>query len=203
MKLGQVELCQQQLKSVLLYYPDTGHFVWTKNSRTKKPGYIAGTVSNGYRAIRIHEKTYLAHRLAWLYVHGHMPKRIDHINGDRDDNRIENLRIADASQNGANMRRPEHNTSGAKGVQKVGGKYAAFIKADGKQKCVGKFETLQEASDAYLAAAKDNFGEFAARGDEFKPVIYRKFSKRSRRRKHFGPEYHEDKTLYLPKNDKR
>lgn len=173
--LGQVELCQLQLKSVLSYNPETGVFVWTINSKSGKPGRVAGSLSNGYRVVPIHERFYTAHRLAWLYVHGYFPSRIDHINGDRDDNRIANLRIADASQNGANKRRPENNTSGAKGVQKIGGgKYAAFITVRGKQKCVGKFDTLQEASDAYLAAAKEGFGEFAARGDEFKPVVYHK-----------------------------
>ena len=175
MKLGQVELCQLQLKSVLSFNPETGVFIWTINAKAGRPGCAAGSLRNGYGVIRIHNKMYLAHRLAWLYVHGHMPERIDHINGDRSDNRIDNLRIADASQNGANKRRPENNTSGAKGVKKIAsGKYAAILGVRGEKKWVGTFNSLQEASDAYLAAAKGSFGEFAARGDEFQPVVYSK-----------------------------
>lgn len=171
-KLLGGELTQQQLKSVLEYRPSTGYFVWTKNASKELVGKVAGNLSNGYRVIIIHGRQYSAHRLAWFYVHGDWPKVIDHANGNRDDNRLENLRLATPSQNGANMRKPSDNTSGFKGVsQRPNGKFAATIKASGKSHFLGEFSSKELAAEAYLAAAKKFQGEFGHAGDHEKVVL--------------------------------
>jgi len=173
-KLKNHDLAQQQIKSLLDYRPQTGIFVWTKNAGNVKAGKIAGVVLNGYRRINIGDDCYLGHHLAWLFVHGEWPKAIDHINGNRDDNRIDNLRLATPSQNGANKRKPESNTSGRKGVTIAeNGKFVASIRCLGKDYHLGTFGTLEDASEAYLAAAKKLFGEFAHDGERSDSPLYK------------------------------
>lgn len=161
------QLSQAYLKSILSYDAESGLFTWTKYApRSKQPGTVAGHVGKGYRIIEIHGRSYLAHRLAWMYVHGEMPDCIDHANGDPDDNKITNLRIATPSQNSANSRKPDHNTSGAKGVRiTTSGKYQAVLKCNGTTYNLGVYATKEEAAQAYLAGAQKHFGEFAHNGE--------------------------------------
>lgn len=106
---------------------------------------------------------YLAHRLAWLWIHGTLPKFIDHINGDRLDCRIDNLRECSASQNAFNQRRVK-GKSLAKGVRKTRyGTYEARICVNRQNIQLGNFKTETEAADAYWTAARHHFGEFACR----------------------------------------
>lgn len=158
------ELCQQQLKSVLLYNAETGEFSWTRNVRPRRFGVKAGYVSpNGYVNISIKGRQYLAHRLAWLYVHGSWPKNhIDHKNGDPGDNRIANLREATPQQNSANSRIASNNTSGIKGVVRIPrGKWVASIRVDGKTFRSRQFDNRHDAAKAYAKMAVRCFGEFA------------------------------------------
>lgn len=167
------ELTQQQLKSVIQYIPVCGLFLWTGNYGLFKGGKVANrNRPGGYSYVSIYGKSYPAHRLAWLYVYGEWPPcQIDHIDGDPSNNRLENLRLATASQNQRNRKLSENNTSGAKGVSKIGNRYAARIRVDGKNKHLGTFGTLNEAADAYKAAAEDLFGEFARpEKGEHKPI---------------------------------
>lgn len=99
---------QKRLKEVLDYDPATGVFTWRVELNARgKVGDPAGCNSWGYRVIRIDGRLYGAHRLVWLYVHGRWPDAmIDHVNGDRSDNRIENLREANSVQNAHNAKRP-------------------------------------------------------------------------------------------------
>jgi hypothetical protein len=100
---------QADLKQILDYDQNTGVFRWaTRKCQRKRAGEIAGSVSNkGYVMIGIDYKKYSAHRLAWLYVHGDWPAgEIDHINRDRTDNRISNLRVATRRQQIENSERP-------------------------------------------------------------------------------------------------
>jgi hypothetical protein len=158
------ELTQARLKELLHYNPDTGVFTWLASPRGGWAGKTAGYASNGYRRLRINERQYLAHCLAWLYMTGSWPsKQIDHINADRSDNRISNLRLATRSQNGANARRRVDNTSGAKGVSwhRITGKWSASLAVNGRQYHLGLFDSTAEASAAYAAAAERHFGQFA------------------------------------------
>lgn len=145
------------------YDPATGKFWWKD-----EPGCIS---TNGYRYIRVKGKMRLAHRMAWTIYYGEEPDgMVDHINGDRLDNRIENLRIADYSQNSANARRHSRNTSGFKGASKVlkkgrwTGRWQASITVRNKQMNLGYFDTAEQAHEAYLDAARKHHGEFANGG---------------------------------------
>lgn len=173
MSVGKLvgELTQQQLKSLLVYDPATGLFTWTKNAPPILSGRIAGAVSKGYRRIKIYGVTYGAHRLVWLYAHGVLPDLVDHINGQPDDNRLENLRLATAQQNSANSRKPSNNTSGAKGVQVVkGGRFRASVHSRGVVHYLGTYDTLEEAKAAYIKGADRLFADFATHGDRNAPT---------------------------------
>ena len=126
----------------------------------KQAGSTAGSPHNaGYRQITIDRKKYLIHRLVWLYHYGEMPTQIDHINGNRSDNRIENLRECSYSQNHGNKRMNRNNTSGYKGVflDKRDGFWMVYVAHEYK----GRYKTIQEAADAYDKFAKKHYGEFA------------------------------------------
>lgn len=148
------------LRRVLSYDQETGHFTrMVKTGPVTKVGSIAGTVDwQGYRRIRVASKRQVpAHRLAWFYVHGAWPEHpIDHINGNRDDNRLCNLRLTDAKQNAQNRTRVRRISKiGLLGVSRCGsGKYQASFFADGKSRYLGVFLTAEEAHQAYLAAKR-------------------------------------------------
>ena len=152
------ELTQDRLKECLRYDPDTGYFFWIKrNSNRIKIGDRAGTKQNcdGYAEIQIDGVLRKAHRLAWLYVYGEFPQgQIDHINGDRFDNRIVNLRDATPQENTHNQNLPhKHNKSGFLGVVvKPNGTFYASIRLNKKSIHLGSFPTAELAHEAYLEA---------------------------------------------------
>lgn len=153
-------LTQEELKNHLIYEPETGIFIRKiSNSMRMKIGDVAGGKDkDGYVIIRINTQMHKAHRLAWLYMMGEWPTyTIDHINGIKGDNRIENLREATDSENKQNFRKPSrNNTAGFLGVSfsKKDKKFRASISVDGKQKHLGNFDTAEKASAAYLAAKR-------------------------------------------------
>lgn len=158
----------EYIRELLDYDPETGEFRW-KVWRTKwnPAGSRAGTVAhNGYVAISVGGQKCFGHRVAWALATGQDPgeKHVDHINGDRADNRLCNLRLATASQNmwnsaGWSGRR----SSGHKGVRLVAstGRWKARIMAHRKERHLGYYDTAEEAHAAYIAAAKELHGEFA------------------------------------------
>lgn len=157
-----------EVRALLNYDPENGSFTWVPARKgTRGRGQEAGTVnSNGYVQICIGGRIHLAHRLAWLYVHGEYPPtglQIDHINGDRSDNRITNLRLATNGQNMANRRIQKHNTSGVKGVCwfKPYGKWRVRVKDNGRERHIGYFDRIEDAAAAYREAAAKYHGEFA------------------------------------------
>lgn len=150
-------LSRERLKQLYCYSPDMGIFL---DGRCRKVGK---TNRLGYVVINIDKKAFLAHRLAWLFIHGEFPEQdIDHKNGKRSDNRIKNLRLATASQNIANSKRNKNNKTGFKGVSYDGltKRYKAYIQKNGKTIHLGAFYNAKDASNAYIKAAKTYFGEF-------------------------------------------
>lgn len=160
-----MELTQEKLKELFWYHADTGNFYWRKALTPRmKPWDKAGSIDGqGYVQIKVCSKVKQAHRLAYLYAYGHLPKQVGHINGNKSDNRIENLRSADNSKNSMNKGIQSNNTSGFKGVtfHKGTGKFHAKICVEGIRKSLGYFKTAEEASNAYIKAAGELHGQFA------------------------------------------
>jgi hypothetical protein len=150
-------LTYDRLRKVLNYDAHTGVFTWrTKLSRKVVVGREAGTLKpNGYVSIRIDQKAYYAHRLAWCYVYGDWPdEEVDHIDGDKTNNCIANLRQASRKQNMENRVQPT-GASGYRGVcwLKANQKWRASIVHNGKNIYLGLFNTAEEASAMYRDAA--------------------------------------------------
>ena len=150
-------LTQEYLRSILDYNPDTG--VFTRKRRkdvrpewnTRWAGKVAGNLHNhGYWMLSIDNKRYLAHRIAFIYTYGYEPNEVDHINGDRLDNRICNLRDVTSSENNRNMKRAKNNTSGKTGVywDKVNSKWMAIAWCENKQHFAGRFARKEDAIKA-------------------------------------------------------
>lgn len=164
---NSVVLRADRLRELLNYDPATGLFRWrvTRCNGKVKAGTVAGAVNNnGYVTIGIDGKTRSAHRLAFLYMEGAMPPaEVDHINGDRADNRWCNLRHATRSQNQANIGAHRTNKTGVKGVSlsRNGNRFTAAIQTEGKQYHLGTFDTIEEAAAAYERAANDLHSSFA------------------------------------------
>lgn len=157
-------LTVEQLREALEYDPRTGVFLWRRSiSGPRKAGDEAGSLNaRGRRYIGVNGKLYCAHRLAWFYAHGVWPAcDIDHENGNPDDNRLANLRLATRSQNNANSKVRRDNASGFKGVQKRRNKWLAYLTANGKQVYLGYHSTPEAAHAAYVAEAARRHGEFA------------------------------------------
>jgi hypothetical protein len=167
-------LTAERLREILAYDPTTGIFVWKsrplglKGRNNKNAGRNAGySCERGYINIKVDQRLYLAHRLAWLYVHGRLPvAEIDHRNGDKSDNRIENLREASRQQNAFNRGVPANNKVGLKGVKrkKRYRGWIATIGVSGRQIHLGTFPTKEAAASAYAEAARRYHGEFARTG---------------------------------------
>ena len=159
-------LTQHRLKELLKYNPDTGEFERVRDQGNKKKGDKVGYMSttDKYMYTKIDYVRIGLHRLAWLYVYGELPKgHIDHINRNRQDNRISNLRIANRMQQRANSSVPKNNKSGFKGVSfnKQSNKWTANIQKNRKRYYLGAFNDPKAASKAYKAKAIELFGEYA------------------------------------------
>tara|TARA_R110000744_G_scaffold194735_1_gene313664 strand:+ start:272 stop:757 length:486 start_codon:yes stop_codon:yes gene_type:complete len=158
-------ITQERLKELLSYNTATGDFTWLVDRNAGSyAGDTAGTLMNkGYIHIKVDGKMYLGHRLAWLYIHGSIPTNLDHIDGNRVNNKIENLRPASSFQNAHNASIRSDNNSGYKGVgfHSMTGKWRARIRYMNKRKSLGLFDTPELAHKAYCQAADKLHGEFA------------------------------------------
>jgi len=141
--------------------------VWNKMHSGKELAWESHR--EGYLRIRIFDKAYLAHRLVWLYHKGAWPTgEVDHINGNRSDNRIENLRDVPKIENARNRRPSAANTSGITGVHRVGKKWRARICVNGKCISLGNFDTIEDAAAA-RAVANERFGFHENHGKILEP----------------------------------
>lgn len=159
------ELTAERLRSLISYDPDTGNFIWLVAHRGIVVGSEAGSLDRdgGYIQIGVDHRLYRAHRLAWLYMTGDWPIEVDHKNGNRADNRWDNLREATRSQNNANGKRRADNTSGHKGISwdSRRGRWHAYININSKRRNLGCFREIESAIAARASAETSIFGEFA------------------------------------------
>lgn len=163
-------ITQQRLHELFDYR--NGHLYW-KVARTRgvQAGDQAGSINGcGYIAIGISGQKHLAHRLIFLWHHGFCPQYIDHIDRNRSNNQISNLRSATSSQNQANVVSNSRSTSGVMGVSwdKRKKKWRSQIRVHGKALYLGLFPNIDDAKIAYTTAKQTYFGEFSPiKGGEF------------------------------------
>ena len=160
-----MEITQDLVKNMFDYVD--GNLIRKQNSlrNVRKAGEKAGYIHNhdGYVRICIAKKQYMAHRLIFLMFHGFMPRYIDHIDLNRSNNKIENLRQANWSQNNSNKNVRKDSKTGVKGViylKKID-RYWSRINVDGKMKHLGHFKNIDDAAKAYQDAARKIHKEYA------------------------------------------
>lgn len=166
----------QRVRELVDYNPETGATVWKvrplrpgnehhdKIWNARFPGTPVGFDNVGYLATSIDGERYLVHRLCWFLYYGSWPsKDIDHINGNKRDNRIVNLRLATDSQNLCNGKLRKDSTSGFKGVSldSRDGRWQAYLNVNGRRLSLGRYDTPEDAHAVRDAAAKQHHGEFA------------------------------------------
>lgn len=157
MPVVQPEELLAAVRSSLDFDLETGLLTWKK---TAKP---AGTRrQDGKIRIGLNNRDYMAHKLIWLLATGEWPTELDHRDLNPSNNRLDNLRISTRAQNSAHRRRRVDNTSGFTGVSRFKGRWAAAIWANKKRRFIGYFDSAEAAYAAYVLAAKELHGEFAA-----------------------------------------
>lgn len=156
-----------EFKEFITYDPDTGLMYWNKviNNKARSGDLCGSNVdSKGYRRVCFKGKQFRAHRVAWLLYYGCTPSaQIDHINGNRTDNRICNLRLASNAENSRNAKLSKDNTSGCSGVtyHKKAKKWAASIMYNRKQIYLGIYENILDAVQVRKEAEVRYFGAFS------------------------------------------
>jgi hypothetical protein len=158
-------LTQGRLKKLLHYDCNTGIFTWKVSRGRVRPGVKAGSLDkDGYLRIRVDKKTYMAHRIAFLYVNGVLPTdEVDHIDLNRKNNKFSNLRQCTSVQNKRNSSSRQGASSKYLGVSywKRKNKWAAGIRCKGKHLYLGMYSSEREAAWAYNLAAYNYFSDFA------------------------------------------
>jgi hypothetical protein len=154
----------EELRKLLHYEPDTGLLRWKVARRgtwaNSVAGYLHGT---GYISVGINNKCFKAHRLAWALYHNQDPgsMQIDHIDQNKSNNKIINLRLASHGPNNAYAGPQKNNKLGVKGISYEQGKFRALIKKNQKRYHLGYYDTIEEAINVRRAAAQELFGDFA------------------------------------------
>lgn len=151
----------------LHYCPDSGELWWSVPAPKRSMDKPAGSKNGrGYIHIQFNGKKYKAHRIVFYMHHGHLPKEIDHIDGDPANNRIANLRAASRSGNMRNTTLSKRNTSGAKGVSwnPQHKKWQSRLRAGGSEKHIGYYTDFFEACCAIHSARNRYHGEYANHG---------------------------------------
>lgn len=177
MKINPISLTKSDIESIWDYNPISGELVWKKRFpdigaiktfNKNFAGKVAGNnLGDGYRILMYKNKNYLVHRLVWILKTGSdTAMEIDHIDGNKSNNTMENLREATRPQNCVNTRVSSKSKTGIKGVsyETASGKYKAQININGKQKFLGYFSTAHEAKRVYDDKARTLHGEFYNKG---------------------------------------
>lgn len=157
-------LPERNLLNELFEYREGKLFWKVYRKGTSGVGSRAGSFyTKGYRLIRFNYKQFPEHRVIYTMINGDIPNgfRIDHIDTDKANNKIENLRLATNNQNGFNRTKTKNNTSGFKGVCRRGNFWVGQLTFEGKIKYLGIFKTPELAYEAYKKAALELHGEFA------------------------------------------
>lgn len=157
-------LTAQRARELFDYDPETG--ILRRKIGRRKTSHADGSVghigSNGYLMVTADAYPYCVHRIAILIMTGRWPEWTDHIDLNKLNNKWSNLREATPHQNAGNQPIRKRNKSGRKGITlHHTGKWCARIKLHGRGHYLGLFENLDDAAEAYLAAAREHFGEFA------------------------------------------
>lgn len=159
-------------KSRLSYQSESGYLVWNGcvGRWSRLNGTQAGTIrADGYRVVRLGGKCHYAHRLVILLAFGDVPDcmEVDHKNGVRCDNRLENLRVCSRVINAQNIRKATvRSKTGSLGVSAYGDKFSAKIRKNKKQTYLGTYNSIKEAYDAYIAAKRVMHEGFVEAADE-------------------------------------
>ena len=170
MRFTHSDLDADTVRDLFVYDMASGDLIWRyppfgkPSNRARLAGQSAGSVKNGYVVISLARKKYSAHRLVWLHVNGEWPAgEIDHIDGNKANNRICNLRVASRSENMRNVGAYRTSSTGIKGVcfHPQERKWRAQITLNRKTELVGRFDSIEAAQAAYEKAAKEKHGEFA------------------------------------------
>jgi hypothetical protein len=176
---------REDAKRLFIYDEESGRLFWRplperySNGRKRSPSILKPKVAGSYNQhrnfinIQFCGKNYKAHHIVWLLHHGEMPpKMIDHINGNGEDNRISNLRLADPHENSQNVSIRCDNTVGFTGVwfDKRRGTYCAELSAQGKRVRAGGFRLKEDAYAAYLEMKRTHhtFHPHAPRSEKYR-----------------------------------
>ena len=156
-----MELSKEELLATFDY--KDGELYWKSARKGIKAGDKAGYINNGYVQVKFNRKDYRAHRLIFLMHHGYLPQYIDHIDTDRSNNSIENLRAATKAQNGHNFGVSAHNKSGHRNVHwsNKDNRWRVHLRCNGKRISCGSFVELEDAVEAAKEARQKYHGEFA------------------------------------------
>ncbi len=145
----------QLIKDTFDYDGITGLLYRKKSFHKRYIGWTAGAVNGrGYMLVRIGSKKYSVHRLAWIISTGSNPIEIDHINHDKKDNRLVNLREVNRTTQMKNRKKNSNNTTGSNGVGIGNGGYIAYTSVNGERFHIGTFDTKEEAVAARQSADK-------------------------------------------------
>lgn len=153
---------QDLLHKYFYYY--NGNIYWKISYGSRKINTKCGCLDEkGYEYTMFCGKNLKNHRIIFMMFHGYLPKVVDHINGIKNDNRIENLRAATKSQNGFNSKISKANKSGVKGVSwdKKRKKWKVQISINCKNKCIGRYDDLELAELVATEARDKYYGKFA------------------------------------------
>ena len=164
-----MELSQQLLHETFSY--EDGNLIWKKpTGRRISVGQIAGRDNNGYRMIGLFGKGHMTHRLIFMFHHGYLPSEVDHIDGNKSNNKIENLRAATHSENLKNQRLKSSNTSGHKNVgwAKREQRWRVRLTVNGKDKHIGYFIDRELADLVAVEACNLHHKNFSS----FKGVLH-------------------------------